>query len=401
MRDRKATAGLNLILSRAYLFYVVHVLKHPPSPPAGQVCYARTAGWPRMKSVGPYEILEVLDDGPRPLYRARAPDGRLVALKTIPSPALAPEIRERFLRRAAIGGTLAHPNWVRIHDAGEANGVFYQAMELLEGCDLGQVIAERRPLTWVQKLSIMEQVCQGLQYAHARSLVHGEIRPANLFVEKSGRVRILDFGMARGEASSYRAPEQAGGEPATPASDIFSAGVVFYELAAGKHPYVEAQAAPVPLREAAPGAPEDLDLVLYKAIEKAPSERLQSAEFFHQALWFCKANLERPPAGEMDPRKTVVMPRQAGPAPAAPRPAAPPLPPPKPAGKLDLSFCPSCTHGNPKGALTCARCGQPLVAVRLPAPETEPAAQNWVRNAGLLVAALLVLLMILIAISKN
>lgn len=111
-------------------------------------------------------------------------------------------MRQRFNREAAICMELDHPNRVRVYDSGEADGFLYQAMDLLEGADLGKVLAERRPLSWEQKLSLMEQVCDGLTYAHARNLIHRDIKPSNLFLENSGRIRILDFGMARTQSSA-------------------------------------------------------------------------------------------------------------------------------------------------------------------------------------------------------
>ena len=113
---------------------------------------------------------------------------------------------------------------------GEADGMLFQAMELLEGADLGKVMAEGRHFTWDEQLAIMEQVCDGLQYAHEHHLVHRDIKPANLFLENSGRVRVLDFGMVRVAESeltkvgsslgtlNYMSPEQIRGERCTPAT---------------------------------------------------------------------------------------------------------------------------------------------------------------------------------------
>src|SRR6185369_3136840 len=150
-----------------------------------------------MDKIGPYEILAPLHMGPQPLYRGKAADGRIVAVKTIPVKGLSPEMRERFMREAETCRALDHPNLVRVFESGEANGMLFQAMELLEGSDLGKVLGEGRKFTWEDKLSIMEQVCDGLQYAHEHKLVHRDIKPANLFLENSGRVRVLDFVMVR------------------------------------------------------------------------------------------------------------------------------------------------------------------------------------------------------------
>ena len=409
-----------------------------------------------MDKIGPYQILELIHGGPRRLYRVRAADGRLLALKTIETAGVTAEIRERFTREATICKDLNHPNLVRVYDSGEADGFLYQAMDLLQGSDLSKVLAERRPLSWDQKLSMMEQVCEGLDYAHARHLIHRDIKPANLFLESSGRVKILDFGMARIESSvltragmavgtlTYMAPEQIRGEICTAASDLFAAGIVFYELATGKHPFAVGETdvvkiltavlfqPPPPLKDLAPDAPDGLDLMLNKALEKDTAKRLQSAADFQQALWLCKVALKvrgsgaapRPereiggrPAAKpsaaaaaesVEPAKTVVAPRPARPAAEPSPPPVPPLgaqppvatPASKPAPKLDLTFCPSCTHGNPKGAQICARCGLPLAGPRLVIPEPESSGLRWAVISAAAVGIVVLLILILTAISK-
>ena len=177
-----------------------------------------------MTKIGPYQILETLHLGPQPLFRAKAPDGQIIALKAVAVADLTPETRERFLREALICRALHHPNVTRVFDAGEADGMLYQAM----------VMGEGRHFNWEEKLSLMEQVCEGLNYAHERRMVHRDIKPANLFLENSGRVRILDFGMVRVAESqltkvgssvgtlNYMSPEQIRGERCTTASDVFS-----------------------------------------------------------------------------------------------------------------------------------------------------------------------------------
>ncbi|HYM13485.1 MAG TPA: protein kinase [Bryobacterales bacterium] len=422
-----------------------------------------------VEKIGPYQIESVLHPGPRRLYKVRAADGRVLALKTIPVEGITPEIRERFSREAAICSTLDHPNLVKVYDSGEADGVLYQAMDLLEGADLGRILADRRPLSWEQKLDIMEQVCEGLQYAHARALVHRDIKPANLFMETSGGVRILDFGMARIESSdltkvgmavgtlTYMAPEQIRGEACAPGTDVFAAGVVFYQLAAGRHPFSGEERdlqkiltailfqTPKPVKELAPDAPDGLDLVLGKALEKNLDRRLRSAADFKQALGLCKITLrlgppvkavpppaEPPrtaaaspaaapvppppiggpqpaaakPAEPFDPAKTVVASRAPRPvAPAPPRqPAAAPPPPsslPKLARKPDTAACPSCTFANPSGATACARCGQPLRAHQIKEPETQTSRLRWAVIALVVVCVLLALLLVSTLVSRN
>src|ERR1017187_133725 len=123
-----------------------------------------------MDKIGTYQLLEILHSGPQPLYRAKGKDGKEVAVKAIPVAGLTAEMRERFMREAETAKTLDHPNLVRVFEEGEADGMLFQAMELLVGSDLGHVMAEGRKFTWEDKLSIMEQVCDGLQYAHEHKL---------------------------------------------------------------------------------------------------------------------------------------------------------------------------------------------------------------------------------------
>jgi serine/threonine protein kinase len=154
------------------------------------------------QKVGSYQIVGTLRPGARPLYKAQAADQRLVALKTIPANGVTPMERERFLREAQICAGLDHPNLLKVHDSGEADGILYQAMDLLEGADLAKVFADGRQFSWEDKLSIMEQVCAGLDYAHKLNLVHRDIKPANIFLETTGNIRLLDFGMVRTSSSN-------------------------------------------------------------------------------------------------------------------------------------------------------------------------------------------------------
>src|SRR5271165_1772295 len=137
------------------------------SPPFS--CNTRTRP---MTKIGPFEIIEVIHRGPQQLFRARMKDGREVAIKAVPVAELTPETRERFTREAETCRALDHPNLIRVFDMGEADGVLYQAMEMLEGADLGKVMAEGRELSWDARLDIMEQISAGLEYAHQHHLVH-------------------------------------------------------------------------------------------------------------------------------------------------------------------------------------------------------------------------------------
>ena len=402
-----------------------------------------------MDKIGPFQILATVHRGPQPLFRARAADGRVVALKAVPVATLTPEMRQRFLREAATCRALDHPNLVRVFDSGEADGMLYQTMELLEGADLGKVMAENRPFTWDAKLSVMEQVCDGLQYAHEHHLVHRDIKPANLFLENSGRVRVLDFGIVRVAESNltqvgsplgtlnYMSPEQIRGERCTAASDVFSAGIVFFQLAAGRHPFSERGRslgqvvsaivfeAPPQLADLCPDAPEGLEFILHKALEKAPANRIQHAGELRQALSLCRvmgiptsvSNRALPPEPEPvldEALKTRVMQRDASadsdktrvmmramPAPIAPLPV-PPKPAPKPAPPTPADpkyrYCPSCTSPNPIDATECRRCKTPLgVTGRRPVIERST---PWALYTAVAVAVLLAVTLIVVLIVK-
>lgn len=416
-----------------------------------------------MSKIGPYEILEILHQGAQSLYRAKAKDGRVVAVKTIPVANLTEEMRERFKREAEISRTLEHPNLIRVFETGEADGMLYQAMELLEGSDLGKVMAAGQSFSWEDKLSIMEQICDGLQYAHDHKLVHRDIKPANLFLENSGHVRVLDFGMVRVAESeltkvgssvgtlNYMAPEQIRGERCTPASDVFSTGIVFYQLSTGRHPFsnkdrslVQVVSAivfetPVKLGEICPDAPEGLEFILNKAMEKDPGKRLQNAGDLKQALSLCRITMKlgasqsqssprQTPASEPrplsqpsesitpqtntdpdDPQKTKVLKRPAGTL-STPKPAPPPPPPPAPAPRVvaepklapGFRYCPICTTPNQPGAVMCRGCGNPLGPVKAaPTSSTSEKPVPWGLYIAIGLAVVLAIALIVVLIERK
>jgi serine/threonine protein kinase len=415
-----------------------------------------------MDKIGTYQILEILHRGPQPLYKAKAKDGREVAIKAIPVAGLSAEMRERFMREAETARTLDHPNLVRVFETGESDGVLYQAMELLVGSDLTKVMGDGRKLTWEEKLSIMEQVCEGLHYAHEHKLVHRDIKPANLFLEDSGRVRVLDFGMVRVAESeltkvgsslgtlNYMAPEQIRGERCTFSSDVFSTGIVFYQLVTGRHPFstkdrslakvVSAIVFETPPRisDICPDAPEGLEFIHNKAMEKDPATRIQNAGDLKQALSLCritmKLGISHPdktttrapgtgafqpqggaghgagagaaPASE-DPEKTRVMKREKPAPPVAPvarpeppKPEPPKPEPPKPAANPGFRYCSICTTPNPPGATVCRGCGNPLGPAGPSEPVIPQKPVQWGLYLAILAAALLAVALIVVLIVK-
>jgi len=256
-----------------------------------------------LKKLGKYEVLGELGHGAMGVvYRARDPIiNRLVALKTITTGvADDPAMLQRFYREAQSAGGLQHPNIVTIYDMGEAGELPYIAMELVEGENLEQVIARGSALPISLKLVYAMQACRAFDYAHKRGIVHRDIKPGNIMVNKDGTVKVVDFGIARVlEASrtqtgmligtfAYMSPEQYHGEHADERSDIWSFGVLFYELLTYKKPFSSPTPAslmhnicdedPVPLGQVLPECPKELELAVHKMLRKSPGERYQSME---------------------------------------------------------------------------------------------------------------------------
>ncbi len=256
-----------------------------------------------MKRLGKYEVLGELGHGAMGVvYRARDPIiNRLVALKTITTGvADDPAMLQRFYREAQSAGGLQHPNIVTIYDMGEASELPYIAMELVDGENLEQLIARRSAFPITLKLSYAMQACRALDYAHKRGIVHRDIKPGNVMVSKDGNVKVVDFGIARVLETSrtqtgmligtfaYMSPEQYHGEHADERSDIWSFGVLFYELLTYQKPFTGPTPAslmhnicnvePASLKGLLPECPVELDTAVTKMLQKAPSDRYQSME---------------------------------------------------------------------------------------------------------------------------
>jgi eukaryotic-like serine/threonine-protein kinase len=256
-----------------------------------------------LKKLGKYEILGELGHGAMGVvYRARDPIiNRLVALKTITTGvADDPALLQRFYREAQSAGGLQHPNIVTIYDMGEAGALPYIAMELVEGENLEQLIARRSTFPLTLKLAYAIQACRAFDFAHKRGIVHRDIKPGNVMVGKDGTIKVVDFGIARVLETSrtqtgmligtfaYMSPEQYHGEHADERSDIWSFGVLFYELLTYAKPFAGPTPAslmhnicnvePASLSAALPECPKDLEASVLKMLRKSPSERYQSME---------------------------------------------------------------------------------------------------------------------------
>ena len=257
--------------------------------------------------VGRYEIQRRLGRGGMgAVYVAHDPVlGRMVAIKVFSGDLDMPDARERFSREARAAAALNHPNIVTVYDFGEYESQPFIVMEYVPGETLAGLIRRKTLIGIADKLRWMEELCAGAGYAHQMHLVHRDIKPANLMIDRSGRLKILDFGIARmlGIASNtsvmigtpgYMAPEQITGDPVDHRADQFSIGVVFYELLA----YTEAfpgdtlpmithrilTEEPVPLNRLAADAPPALVSIIHQAMRKNSAERFPDCEALRLAI---------------------------------------------------------------------------------------------------------------------
>jgi serine/threonine-protein kinase len=262
-----------------------------------------------LRQLGKYEIVGKIGQGAMgEVFKAHDPIlGRDVAIKTMTAAiGTDEELRKRFHREAQSAARLSHPNIITIYDFGEDQGKVYMAMELLEGNDLKDLIGRHTPMTLEQKLGLMEQICDGLAFAHGKDVVHRDLKPANIHIQRGGQIKIMDFGLAKLSSSdmtragmimgtpNYMSPEQVRGEKATSRSDVFSLGAVFYELLANRKPF-EAdslhavlfqvmQNEPESLANLVPDIPPALQQVVERAMHKDPAARFRDAGEMREAL---------------------------------------------------------------------------------------------------------------------
>jgi eukaryotic-like serine/threonine-protein kinase len=262
-----------------------------------------------LRQLGKYEIVGKIGQGAMgEVFKAHDPIlGRDVAIKTMTAAiGTDEELRKRFHREAQSAARLSHPNIITIYDFGEDQGKVYMAMELLEGDDLKDLIGRHTPMTLEQKLGLMEQICDGLAFAHARDVVHRDLKPANIHIQRGGQIKIMDFGLAKLSSSdmtragmimgtpNYMSPEQVRGEKATARSDVFSLGALFYELLTNRKPF-EAdslhavlfqvmQNEPEALVNLVPDIPPPLQQAVERAMFKDPSARFRDAGEMREAL---------------------------------------------------------------------------------------------------------------------
>jgi serine/threonine protein kinase len=272
-----------------------------------------------ISHLGRYEVIGELGQGAMGVvYKAKDPlIDRVVAIKTINlSQALEEreEYEARFYQEARAAGRLSHHNIVTIYDVGKSGDVAYIAMEFLQGRELRDILNEKSLLPLNQVLDIVAQVAQGLAYAHEHGIVHRDVKPSNIMIQKDGHVKITDFGIARMASAAvrtqtgmvlgspkYMSPEQVMGKLTDQRSDIFSLGVMLYEMLTGRPPfsgenvnaimYQTLNAAPPQPSSMNPAVPDMLNFIVAKALAKKMDERYQNSEEFANDLRACRDSL--------------------------------------------------------------------------------------------------------------
>ena len=269
-----------------------------------------------ITQMGRYEIVDELGQGAMGIvYKAKDPlIDRMVAIKTINLSLAQEEKAEyeaRFYQEAKAAGRLSHPNIVTIYDVGKSGDIAYIAMEFLEGRELRDMLNDSQRISIDQAINIVAQVAKGLGYAHGKGIVHRDVKPSNVMVSQDGYAKITDFGIARMASSAvrtqtgmvlgspkYMSPEQVMGRPLDQRSDIFSLGVMLYEILTGQAPFVgeninaimyqTLNATPAPPGSINPVIPDMLNFIVAKAIAKGLDDRYQSAIDFANDLAACR-----------------------------------------------------------------------------------------------------------------
>ncbi len=278
----------------------------------------------RVGRLGRYEVLNELGKGAMGVvYLAKDPViGRLVAIKTIKTSqgdeddSESREFRERFVREAQTAGILSHPNIVTIHDIGEdtESRASFIAMEYIEGRNLKTVLTDKNRFTWDEIADLVAQIGEALDYAHRKGIIHRDVKPANIILTTDGKVKITDFGIAKVASSNltttgqflgtpnYMSPEQVSGAPVDGRSDIFSLGVVLYELLTLRKPFQGDNLTAIsykivhedftPPADLSSDIPPEFNPIVARAMAKDPWNRYQRGKDMALALYQLKAHME-------------------------------------------------------------------------------------------------------------
>jgi beta-lactam-binding protein with PASTA domain/tRNA A-37 threonylcarbamoyl transferase component Bud32 len=286
---------------------------------------------------GRYEILDrISEGGMATVYRARRlSDGAVVALKVLREQYSGDaEFVERFQREAQAISQLRHPCMVEVYDSGADGPVHYIAMEYVEGSNLKEYLRRQGRLSPERALGIAAQVCDALAYAHAHGIIHRDVKPQNILLTADGRVKVTDFGIARALRAAtithtgtvlgsvqYLSPEQARGAEVGEAADLYSLGVVLYEMVTGRLPFEDdapialalahIHRQPPPPRSLVPDLPDRVEGIILRALRKAPEDRYRTAAEMRADL-VGESDLWRlPPARPAEPTVSAPPPRRA------------------------------------------------------------------------------------------
>lgn len=236
---------------------------------------------------------------------------RKVAIKVLRGDLSADEkFVRRFQREALSVSNLSHPNIVEVYDVGEEDGQYYIVMEYIEGKTLKQLLNKRESLTLTEVIDIMTQLTDGIAHAHESYIIHRDIKPQNIMIEDDGKIKITDFGIAMALNATqitqtnsvmgsvhYLPPEQASGKGATIKGDIYSLGILMYELLTGTVPFKGDNAVEIALkhmkdkipsvRKQNPAIPQSVENIILKAAAKNPRNRYETAREMHEDLVTC------------------------------------------------------------------------------------------------------------------
>ena len=284
----------------------------------------KVAAGARVGRLGRYEVLNELGKGAMGVvYLAKDPViGRLVAIKTIKNSqsgeddSESREFRERFVREAQTAGILSHPNIVTIHDIGEdtESHASFIAMEYIEGRNLKSLLTEKQKFSWDEIADLVAQIAEALDYAHRKGIIHRDVKPANIILTTDSKVKITDFGIAKVASSNltttgqflgtpnYMSPEQVSGAPVDGRSDIFSLGVVLYELLTNRKPFQGDNLTAIsykivhedftPPADLSADIPHEFNPIVARAMAKDPWNRYQRGKDLALALYQLKAHME-------------------------------------------------------------------------------------------------------------
>ena len=313
--------------------------------------------------------------------------GRMVAVKILrPNLTKDPELLQKFQQEARTFAMMSHPNIVTVHDVGSDGATHYIVMEMVEGDDLKKLIKSRGALPLDKALDLGIQICAALGFAHRSKLVHADVKPQNILINRDGVVKVTDFGIAQALTDTlpqersevvwgsphYFAPEQARGEKPTPASDVYSIGIVLFEMVTGRLPFVgrsQRELALAHLQADIPQAidtnsdlPVELSNVIFKVMSKRPNDRYKHADqlgHILQQIRERRRGAAQPTADERMTPPTIVRQRAAPPQQPAPAPVSgarpsPPVPMRRPSvaansGEPAYSIGAADDAGSPKG----------------------------------------------------